>query len=134
MTHLPTLVLLVLVGMLTACSQHAVLPVVLGVGNSFYRFLAPLHSMSESDCHTTYSVASLSESHTPTSHVTISADFRERTPSHTSAVCKATSMRKPMKALPSRRLLLGVGAPPEIGKSRNGLGKLPDDLLVFFQF
>lgn len=134
MTHLPTLVLLVLAGMLTACSQHAVLPVVLGVGKSFYRFLAPLHSMRESDCHTTYSVASRSESHTPTSHVTIPADSRVRTPSHTNTVCKAMSMRKPIKALPSRRLRFGSGAPREIGESRKGLGKLPDDLLVFFQF
>ena len=115
MTHLSTLVLLVLVSMLTACLVHAQCMRLVRVDKSPYCPLAPLHSMSESDCHTTYRVASASECNTLRFHVTISADSATRVPSHSRAVCKATSNRKPRKALPSRRLLFRVGAPLRIG-------------------
>jgi hypothetical protein len=145
MTHLPTLVLLtlavVLAGMLTACTVHAhsmlVLPVVLGVGKSYDSRFALSHDMRESERHTQYSVPSFRESDQPTCHVTIPADSATRSVAQKTAVCVSARRTNPRSAFGSRRLRLrffGAGAPLEIGESRKALGKLPEDLFVFFQF
>lgn len=141
MTHLSTLLLALLVGMLVVAIEQARSMLLLGVDKLPYLSVTLPHDMRWSDRHMTYSVASFAVSTTLTPHEMIPADSATLRTDHSRRVCMSVSITNPANAFPLDRRDFRGGAPldffvrfPAEAPSRIGLGKLPDALLVFFQF